>query len=47
MSLHFVSLIVCTTVEHVIMHVFCGLEGKIKGTVNDYILKVNSQVQFK
>lgn len=34
--------IVCTTVEHVIMHVFCSLEGQIKGTVNDYILKVSA-----
>lgn len=31
---------ISTTVEHVIMHVFCELEGQIRGTVADYNLKV-------
>lgn len=31
---------VCTTVEHVIMQVFCGLEGQVNGSVSDYSLKV-------
>lgn len=32
--------LVCTTVEHVIMHVFCELEGYINGSVTDFMLKV-------
>lgn len=31
---------ITTAVEHVIMHVVCGLEGKINGTVSDFMLKV-------
>lgn len=31
---------ISTTVEHVIMHVFCELEGQVLGTVADYNLKV-------
>uniref|UniRef100_W4VRG7 Putative phosphotidylinositol 3 kinase 68d n=1 Tax=Corethrella appendiculata TaxID=1370023 RepID=W4VRG7_9DIPT len=30
---------ITTTVEHVIMHVFCALEGQIINSVNDFILK--------
>lgn len=31
---------ITTAVEHVIMHVVCGLEGQINGNVSDFMLKV-------
>jgi len=32
--------VVNSTVEHVILHVVCELEGDLSGDVNDYVLKV-------
>ncbi|GAB0091122.1 phosphatidylinositol 4-phosphate 3-kinase C2 domain-containing subunit beta [Sergentomyia squamirostris] len=37
---------ISTTVEHVIMHAFCGLEGQIRGEVSDFALKPIGVVEW-
>jgi len=37
---------VCSTIEHVILHVVCTLDGDLKGNVNDYVLKVNGLAEY-
>jgi phosphatidylinositol-4-phosphate 3-kinase len=37
---------VSSTIEHVILHVVCTLDGDLTGNVNDYVLKVNGLAEY-
>jgi phosphatidylinositol-4-phosphate 3-kinase len=37
---------VSSSIEHVILHVVCELEGDLKGSVNDYVLKVCGLAEY-